>query len=180
MSHPHTNLVQQSLVVDAQALGTLAGRTALSLNTTMAAIQQAFLMKRFRYLIQLVGRTTDDDGPLVLCLARGDASLAEVAAAMIEQNTIGREDTTQSLTEDESWVVFQNSVVPFVYVGGNSTGVPAHWAVSPWVSMGGKNGIVATEENGWSLFVFNAGSGALSTGSSLNGICQIQGVWLRD
>ncbi len=176
MAHPHSDLVNQSLVVDAQALSTLAGRTAIILNTNVSTtIQNAFLMKRIRYLLQMVGRTTDDDGPLVVGLAKGDATIAEIATAMIEHNTIGPSDTTETLTEDNAWVVYQNTVVPFLYRGGNSTG-----QIPPgWMDIEGRKGIPALEDQGFQLFVYNAGSGALSTGVSINGICQVQGVWLR-
>ncbi len=75
MGHPH-GLVQQTMTVDATALGTLAGRTTLQLNADVASTTAAFLMKRVRYLVQLVGRTIADDGPLLIGVAKGDATLA--------------------------------------------------------------------------------------------------------
>ncbi len=176
MAHPHSSIVQQTLEVDALALATLAGRTAIVLRS-FSAITATFLMQRFRYLLQLVGVTTADDGPILVGIAKGDASLTEIASAMIEANTTGPGDTTQSLTQDETWVVYQNTVRAFNLSGGDPTG---RFVVDMWQRFGGKNGIPALEGTGFQLFAYNAGSGALTTGSSVNGLCHVQGVWLRD
>ncbi len=175
MPHGHS-LVQQTSTVDAIALGTLAGRTALALNTSFGAITQSFLLTRIRYMLQLVGRTLADDGPIIVGVANGDASIAEISAAMIEGNIVGMNDVTQTLTQDNAWVVYQNTVRVFQYRGDGTEAV----LESDWVSFGGKNGIPAQEDSGWQIFAFNCGSGALATGSSINGLCQAQGVWLRD
>ncbi len=174
MAHPH-GLVQQTLKVDAVALGTLASRIALAINAEMTAPESTFLMKRYRYFLQLVGRTLADDGPVLVCINHGNASLAEVAAAIMEINPIGPSDATQMLSQDSPWMVYQNTVRAFVMRGDGTESVMD----SDWHNFGG-NGIPATENGGLAIHAFNAGSGALTTGSSINGIVQIQGVWLND
>ncbi len=164
------------MLVDALALGTLAGRTAIILRT-FAAITATFLMQRFRYFLQYVSREADDDGPILVGIARGDASLAEIAAAMIEANTAGPGDTSQTLTQDETWVVYQNTVRAFLMSGGDAT---ERFVGDEWQKFGGKNGIPALEGTGFQLFAFNAGSGSLTTGSSISGVVHVQGRWLRD
>ncbi len=175
MPHGH-GLVNQSIEVDSVALATLQPRAALIINTQFSAPKQSFLMKRVRYWLQLVGRTAADDGPLLVGLCHGDASVSEIASAMTERNTNGQEDITSMLDQDLAWVVYQNTVVPIVYTSALTEGSTPH----SWQHFGGKNGIPAIEGSGFTMFIFNSGSAALTTGSSINGQGQLQGVWLRD
>ncbi len=177
MAHPHSSIVQQTMVVNALALDTLGGRTALIVNSAFNGITATFLMFRLRYFLQYVARTADDDGPLLVGVARGDATLAEIQNALLEANTAGPGDTSQMLTQDETWSVYQNTVTVFNRSGGDPT---ERFVDTAWIGFGGKNGIPAIEGTGFQLFVFNAGSGALATGSSINGLVQVQGRWLRD
>ncbi len=174
MPHGH-KLVNQAMTANV-ALGTLAANTAIVLNNAFNNPSNSFLMKRVRYFLQFIGRTLTDDGPILVGIANGNASLAEIAAAMLEGNTVGPADITETLTQDESWVVYQNTVVPFVTRGDGSEAQTD----GKWIAFGGKNGIPAIENSGWQLFAFNAGQGALSTGSNVSGNTQIQGVWLND
>ncbi len=174
MPHGH-NLVQQAMVANAFAVGTLAGRTALDVESNFTATTATFLMKRIRYILQLTGRTLLDDGPLCIGIAHENASIAEIAAAMVTANTSGPLDVSQSLNEDKPWVIVQDSVVPFYYTGDGTEGHPA---IPGWISF--KKGIPAVEGSGFKLFVYNAGNGALATGVVINGMAQMQGVWLRD
>ncbi len=173
MAHGH-GLVQQNMTVDAQALSTLAGRTALILNSVQSNLTTAFLLKRVRYWLQLTGRTQGDDGPLVVGICRGDATTSEIQNAMLEANSAGPEDITQMLQQDDAWVVYQNTVTPLIYRTDDTSGQPR----GDWISFSPK-GIPALEGSGFSMFLFNCGSGALTTGSTLNGIAHVQGVWLR-
>ncbi len=176
MAHRTKQLIQQTLQVDAVALGTLGGRTASELNSVWNDPESSFLMKRFRYLLQLTGRTITDDGPIVVLLNAGDVSTSEIAVAMLELNQIGPSDTTEMNTHNLPWNVYQNTVQPFIYRGSGTEGV----INGEWHEFGGKNGIPNLESNGLSAHAFNCGSGALTTGVTINGLIQIQGVWLND
>ncbi len=173
MPHGH-QLVNQAMLVDAISIATLNARTALLLRS-FSAITSSFLLKRVRYLLHVTSLTVGDDGPILALLAKGNANAAEVAAAMIEFNGSGPDDVTESLTQDEAWVVYQNTVVPFMVTGTGAHGQTP----SDWINFGGRNGIPAIEDSGWSLHAFNAGSGQNATGT-VSGIVQVQGVWLRD
>ncbi len=175
MPHGH-RIVNQALTVDTVALGTLQPRAALIVNTQFSTPLQSFLLKRIRYLLQLVGRTAGDDGPLLIGCCHGDASVSEIAAAMTERNVNGQEDITSMVDQDLAWIVYQNTVVPIVYRGALTEGQPE----SHWINFGGKNGIPAIEGAGMTIFIYNSGSAALSSGSTLNGQAMVQGVWLRD
>ncbi len=175
MAHPYTSLVQQALNTDGVALGTLAARSALTINSQMNANSTTFLMKRIRYYLQLVGRTAADDGPLIIGCARGDATISEIEAAMNERNTNGPEDITSMLDQDLVWVVFQNTLTKITHGALVSEGQTS----SGWHKFA-KKGIPMLETVGVQIFIYNAGAGALSTGSSVNGQSYLQGVWLRD
>ncbi len=178
MGHPHSNLVQQAMLVDTVALGTLGARTAIVLSSVFNAITASFLMMRVRYLLKIAASTLGDDGPILIGLAKGNATLAEIGSAMIENNTSGPDDVTQSLTEDTAFTVYQNTIVSMI---GESTVEDGHPATkSGWIRVGGRKGIPATEGSGWQLFAFNSGSSALTTGAVINGLAHVQGVWLRD
>ncbi len=174
MAHGHS-LVHNTLPIAAVALGTLAGNTALVINTSMSGIKSPFLMKRIRFHVQLTSRTIGDDGPLVVGVANGNADTSEITTAMNVDNTIGPEDIGQTVQEDSAWVVMQNTVVGIIMAGDGTEGQ----LDSGWIAFGGKNGIPALEDSGVKLFIYNCGGGALATGSTINGVARLQGVWLR-
>ncbi len=174
MPHGH-GLVQNQLTMDTIALGTLGARAALIINSQFSTPTGTFLMKRIRYFAQLEGRTAIDDGPILIGCANGDATATEIAEAMNSRNVNGPSDITNVLDQDQTWVVYQNTVRPFETTGEATRGqVAAHWTKFA------KKGIPALEGSGMVIFAYNSGSGALSTGSTVNGIAQIQGVWLGD
>lgn len=175
MPHGH-RLVNQSLTVSLVALATLTAQTALLINSELAAPTSTFLCKRVRYILQVVGRTAGDNGPLFVCLAHGNAAAGEVSAAITEHNPFGPEDITQSLTEDTAWVVWQDSISVMTVRGAETGSITLD---SGWLKLA-KNGIPALEGSGVQAFVVNAGNGSLATGSSIEGLIMIQGVWLRD
>ncbi len=175
MSDKHRTVIQ-NLLVDAVALGTLGARSSINLNATFVNPGTTFLVLKVRYLLQLVGRTLTDDGPVAVMLANGNASTAEVAAALTEINTTGLADATQMLTQDEVWMVWQQSLRVFKMSGDGTEGFLA----TGWMSPGGRNGMPAVENGGVQVSAVNLGSGALATGSSINGIVQLKGVWMRD
>ncbi len=176
MAHGH-GLVNQSLTVDTVSLGTLAARSALIINTQFSTPTNSFLLKRGRYFLQLAGRSTADDGPIIIGMAHGDANVSEIAEAMVERNVNGPDDITSMLDQDTAWAVYQNSLKPMIVRGDQTF---AQVEISDWFQPGGNKGIPLIEGSGMVLFAFNAGSGALTTGSTVNGIVMVQGVWLRD
>ncbi len=169
-------LVQNQLEFDNVALLTLTDRAAIILSTQWNNPTASFLMKRLRYFAQYTNRTTNDDGPLLIGCAHGDANVSEIAEAMNTRNVNGPDDITNMLDQDQAWVVYQNTVVPFEVQGDQAYGQ----AQPGWMSFGGKNGIPNVEGAGMVPFLYNTGVGALTTGSLINGIVQIQGVWLND
>ncbi len=172
MAIKSSNLVIQNDLAADIALSTLAARTALQVSAQFVAITATFLMKRVKYFLKISG-LTDGEGPILVGLARGDMSAGEISAALVERNTAGPTDTTQSLTEDVSFSIHQNSV-RMGKQDGDSTNVYFDYEFSL-----GK-GVPWGEGAGWQLFVFNADNAALTTGAVIKGIAQYWGVWLRD
>ncbi len=169
---PKGGLVLQQTIFDNVALGTLGIRTALALSTQFNAITATFLMKRIRYN-GMIDSTTNGEGPFFIGVAQGNATVGEITNAMNEANTAGPDDVTQSLTQDNSWVVLQNSVRPFKQTDGAD-----NWYVNEEVSLG--KGIPFAEGSGWQVFIYNADADALTTGGNVKGMAHHWGVWLRD
>ncbi len=168
-------LVNQALVVDTTPILTLASLTALIINQIWTSPEASFLMKRYRMQLLVTGLTIGDDGPLLVMLAHGNATIAEVATAMQEINAQGPTDITETLTQDNAWAVYQNTVQQCIKKGdGTEAQVD-----SGWVDFGGRRGIPNLEEAGVHAHIYNAGGAPIATGASISGLITIQGVWLR-
>jgi len=131
MAATRTALVNQMVTVDNVALATLAARTALTINSTLASVTSPFLVKRVRYLVKLHSVAVDE-GPFIVGLANGDASDSEISTALNENNSAGPEDTTQSLSQDNSWVIWWNTTE--FLVPSDSGG--EHLSSGQWHSLG--------------------------------------------
>lgn len=157
------------------ALGTLASLAALSLDSGFGTgLAQSYLLKKVKITFHLDSLPVSE-GPLIVGLAKGDATAAEIAQAMTENNAGGDRDTTQSLTEDNVWTVIQSSLVPGIYVRETDT---THYVqFIDDISFG--KGIPLRQGQGVQAFIYNPGS-TLGTGAIISGIYQLYGVWLRD
>ncbi len=171
MAHAH-DLRIQNLTVSNIALGTLAARTAAQLSSQFGtSLTRTFLIKKIKYALFISG-ITGGEGPFTAGLAPGDASLAEIAAAFDEINTVGPSDLTQERTQDNVWNVSQNSWVSFESKA-NATEAELH------EEMPLKNGIPAREAQGVQLALFNHDGSALTTGAVVKGTVQLWGVWMK-
>ncbi len=172
--HPH-GLQSLTENVDNVALGTLAARNALAIESALTGLTATFLVKRVRYFLALEGLTSDE-GPLIIGCANGDATSAELTTAMNVTNTAGPADTTQSLTQDQAWIILRETLEALDTHDG--VGVRAD-TTGKWHTMPGR-GIPMPEGQGIQCFIFNADSSALTTGALVKGLIEYQGVWLRD
>ncbi len=170
MAATRNALVHQNGPVNT-TLGILAGRTALSIEAAFNAITASFLMKRLRYYITIEG-VTAGQGPFALVLANGDVTAAEASAAITEAWTTGPGDRTQELTQDNAWNVYQNTMELMTPFEDGSKWISS----GEWHSLG--KGYPMPETSGWQVLVINLDNGVLTTGASINGIVQYQGVWL--
>ncbi len=173
MTHGH-DLVHQNEQVDNVALATLAARTALQLSAAFTTLLDSFLIKRVRYFLKLHSVAVDE-GPFLVGMAKGDATIAEITTALLANNAIGKEDVSEMLTQDEPWVIYQQSVV--MLIPSDSGG--EYLSDGKWNNMPGR-GLPAVSGSGWQLFIANLDGTALTTGAEIQGMVQTQGVWLND
>ncbi len=168
------SLKTQNGQVDNVALTTLAARTAIAIDADFASVTATFLAKRVRYQLHVEG-ITGSEGPFVIAIAAGNASAAEVTAAWNARNTTGPADVTQSLTEDQPWIIWQDSVE---FLAGEENSPTDFHSHGDWHKLGGGKGIPAVEDAGWQLFLINVDGTALTTGGIVKGTYQVQGIWL--
>ncbi len=174
MGHTTNHLKIQNIPVNDLPLSTLAARAAILLASTFSTtIKNTLLVKRVKYYLHGAGFTAGEANNILVGLARGDASAAEIASALTEVNTVGPEDTTQVLSEDNAWVIWQNSIHML-----ESFGVATENEIQHEFSLG--KGMPAVSEQGIQVFAFNNDAQVLTTGGVINGMVQLTGVWLRD
>lgn len=158
---------------------TLAARTALDIETALTALTTAFLLKRVRYFLML-DSLVKDEGPFLVGLAQGNASVAEITAGMNVTNTVGPGDVTQVLTQDQAWLIVRDSLEQMMPEGDAGD----NWLTSgKWINMPGRGIPLGSNSaiGGIRAFLFNADNAALSdtNTSNIHGIIEYQGVWLR-
>ncbi len=170
LKHVSGGLIHQNCQVDDVALSTMAANAALAIDPDFASLTASFLVKRVRYNL-LIENITADEGPFSVALVAGNASAAEAGDGFNSRNTAGPDDVTQTLTQDQPWVVMQDSKAMFTPITSTF-----HSLQTPWMSLG--NGIPAVEGAGWQLFLHNGDNAALTTGAVIKGTYDIQGVWL--
>ncbi len=174
----HKNeLVIQNLLVEDVALSTLAARAAISINSTFNAPDQSFLVKKVKYFLQMTLMPNGEDGHVLVVLNNGDATAIEVAAAFTEINTSGEDDTTQTLTQDNVWSVWQRTARKFWTRSVTASGDQAAQLYAD-ISLG--KGMVIQEGQGIAAHAVNLNNNVLATNSVIQGLIQLWGVWLRD
>ncbi len=166
-----TGIIHQVGPIQDVSLGTLAAKTAIAGDLAFTATTAGWLMKQARQFVTVNG-VTIGEGPILIGIARGDATAAEISLAMIEANTSGPQDTTQRRTESDSWIVLQNSVEQLIPNGDGTS----HTSSGKWISFG--KGIPYAETSGWQSFIYNASGSALTTGARADGDVHYRGVWL--
>ncbi len=166
----------QNLSVDTDTnLGTLATLTAVSLDSTYGSgITRSFLVKAVKYLLHLESLTTTE-GPVIVGLAKGSATVSEIANALATNEIIDPDDVTAAATGAamSSTVLWQSLLV---LDGRTDTVTLSH---RHRIGARGK-GIPIYEDDGIQLFAFNADISSLTTGARIKGIYVLEGVWLND
>lgn len=174
--HPH-GIVHQSEDV-AVTLGTLATKTALLLATTQASITATFLMLRVTYNL-LLDSVEETEGPFIVGLCRGDATVAEIKLAMDYANSSGPLDTTQMVAGSDTTVIRWDSLIYGRQIANEIGTATVNWEFRGTRKLGRK-GVPWAEGSGWKSFVFNDDSSNMTTGSAMGGSIHSEGVWLRD
>ncbi len=153
------------------ALGALAGNDAVAgVTKVKAANLQGFRVAKVRIAAQLDQKTTAE-GPLVWGLA-ANMSAAQIEAA-IEITRTSSTGTTQK--GPGAWLKILG-LIPFAMTAGPITGsnnlsAEMMEVLVNWSTIEGQD---------FSLFVYNQGAGAITTGAFILAVMEIYGVWLRD
>lgn len=168
-----------NLEIDDVSLASLGAKTAIILSAVLGGIQNSFLVKKIKYMLRFSGANNEDELVAVM-VAPSNASLPELAAALTTGNTIGPNDRTLSLADDNIWNVWQKTVRVFKHAGlvGVTAATDIHELLET-VSLG--KGMVAREDEGISIVAMNIANNAMAASSQIvTGIVQLWGVWLRD
>ncbi len=166
-----------SIPVNEIAIGTLASETALAVNNDIggANLQRSFLCKKVRIHFTMVAPDAEDT--LLVFLANGDLSVAEIATALTTfaypQNPNDPSNRLQQpLVKGIWWETMQ-------MISANGLG-SGKTVINEVVKLGGGKGIPAIRNSGVSLFVYNPLGSAFVAGSFANGHLLFYGAWLND
>ena len=172
--HPH-GLVTLSESVNT-TLSTLGAKTALDIEVALTALEHTFLLKRVRYWLHLENMVPSE-GPILVGMAAGNTAVNEITSGMAITNTVGPNDVTQTLSQDEAWKIYRNTLEMLTYDG---EGVGDLRTSGRWHRFPGR-GIPALRPSGFRSFVFNADVAALADTNTalIKGLIEYQGVWLR-
>ncbi len=152
------------------ALGGLTGGVAVAVEQTHGTgLLQSFLMKKIKGTASIEGLTAGEGAHLVLGLARGDASIGEIKAAL-EDAQLERDKKTQAAKRD---VLHETIVAMNISAILNTRTMLIEFEMS----IGGGKGIPFEDGDGWQWFVYNGGS-TLTTGATFSSRMTYWGIWL--
>ncbi len=164
--------LQQLPDLQTNNIATLAQNAALNVNNGYnTSITKPFLMKRYHIMARLHGFTVGDDASYMWGLARGDLTVAEIAAAIIQAT----QDPEDPITTDDagirSRIIWQS--LRELRPGGDGT----QMHLDEFIHIGGRDGIPFNETEGWQEFIFNHGLSP-TTGARIDCFGVAEGVWL--
>ncbi len=153
------------------ALLTLNSDTALIIdNGYGTALKRAFLIKQIRYELGL--EASDGDDMIIIGMANGGATIAEIASALATKLV--------DPGEASAWPSFISSKVILWETVRAIPGNEPQAVLNETISIGGGKGIPMAVNKGIQLFVFNPSANSLTTGATLLGLYQIIGVFMND
>jgi len=150
------------------------GVAAVVKQDTPLPITEDFRMLKSVHHWSLTGATTvSGDGPLVMGIANDSLSAAEIVAALIADGPLDRSDRVKQELAERGVFAFDMDLISFDVStasvnGSRVSGVVTNtqrWTYSSAV--------------GWSLWIFNLGTGALTTGGVVRVLSKYFGVWLQ-
>ncbi len=143
-----------------------AGVAVVIENAHSTAMLESFLMKRVEATFVL--QTPDVDDHIIIGMSRGDATVAEIKAAIeltqLERDLQDQANARVVLHETKRMLTGNDGVV----------GDKVHLKVS----LGGGKGIPFDDGDGWAWFAYNAGSNDQVAGAFIGGNGTYYGVWL--
>ncbi len=157
-----------------ELLGTLGARTALIVDSSFTTtLTRTFLLKQVQYAIEM-GQGTSGSGPVIIGLANGQASVAEIKACLEDLVTNPDDPSSQAIASLKRTVLWETVRIIQITSAGN------HNMINETIKIGGGKGIPGVENTGFSVFVWNPSNAALIDGVGLNGLIVLKGVWMND
>ncbi len=162
----HTGAILRS--TETIALSTLAQNTAILFGSGITTVD-AFRMLKAEVAAVVDGLTSGEGPGLMIGLAEGSLSVAQIAACLVADGPVGRGDR-DDIELAERWcrlfgaVVGDGTKAAFIGEGGSPIAVvKPRWTFS--------------ESEGWNFFIWNAGT-PLTTGAVAKAIITHYGVWV--
>ncbi len=167
------------------ALGTLASLAAIDLGIAYQStnLKGGFLMKKIEGFFVIEGIDEDVQNSMVplLVLTYGNSSVAEVAAAMVQEDPDPADDPLVNQATIRRIVQARGPDIMYTSQVTDTTLVTSTyaWDLSKFNQDFPSKGLPFSEEVGWAWRVFNLGS-VFATGSRGSLFARIKGVWLSD
>lgn len=148
------------------ALATLAVQVAQILEVSTLA--HAFLAKTVQgtYVMQ----APDTDDTIVVGMARGDSTVAEIKAAL-ELNRLEPDEPSEAASKHVLWETV-------MILDGRIGAAGANKQPMPRVSLGGGKGIPFDADDGFSFFAYNIGTDDQVAGAVVHFQGYLTGIWL--
>ncbi len=177
MAQMTDGLQMLSIPISEFAVGALGAETAQIINNDIGGtnMNRSFLAKKVRIHYTLIAADTEDT--LLVFLANGDLSVAELKTALTTfaypQNPNDPTDqTNQPLVKGIWWETMQ-------MVSASGTG-DGKRVINEVVTLGGGKGIPAIKDSGVSMFIYNPLASAFVAGAFSSGHLLFYGAWLND
>ncbi len=150
-------------------LGTLGTKTAIKQGTPLP-ITQDFRMLKQRHWWSLLGATfVDDDGPLLLGIVNDKLTVAQISEAIDAGGPLDRSDRVPEERAMRSVHLFEEMPIKFSQA---EDGHPTEGFIED------KYRWTYSAQDGWAIFAFNMGGGALTTGGIIRLTSMYFGVWV--
>jgi len=153
------------------ALSTLASETAIKFGSSIT-LDEDFRMLKAEIFAHVAGLTAGEGEGLILGIANGELSVAEIAECFLVDGPVDRNDRVK--TERAERFVKPMSALDIVLAGTEEQfhgdgGGPMVTAKPRWTF---------SNPEGWDFFIYNNGPSALTTGAVARLIGTYYGVWV--
>ncbi len=146
-----------------------AGEAVITVNVHGTGLLQSYLMKKVRASIVVTGITAPEGDHMVVGMARGDASVSEIATA-IRQTQLERDRVSQAQRR-----IVLHETLTLLKVSGN---IDNRLVAEIDMSLGGGRGIPFEDGDGWAWFIFNVHDDVVATGGNMSVQATYWGIWL--
>ncbi len=157
---------------DIITLGTLAGQTVVKQDSPLGILEDFRILKQRHWWNLTGGALVDGDGPLIMGICNDELSVGEIGEVMQAGGPLNRNDRERTEFAERGVHLFPEgkAMIPFLAQ-----------TADPTVTYGffeSKHRWTYNNPEGWALFLWNKGAGALTTGGTLRVTSEFYGVWV--